>query len=105
MIEIIAAASTTATATKWVWRHRSNTFRYHLVMTNGTIDALRIKYNSTTIYTDSNDRSNPYVYAGTVDISSHGFTVGDYYIITVEIDGEPASADNTLRVYDVREIT
>lgn len=104
MVEIIAGDGATATAAKWAIRHKTDTLKFHMTMTNGTIDAMRIKYGSTTVYTDSNDRSNPYVYTGTTDISGLGLTVGTWYVVTVEIDGEPASANNTLRVLDLREI-
>lgn len=94
----------TETAAKWVIRHKTNTFRYDIRVETGTIDSLTIKYASTVIYNDGADRSNPYTYSGTVDLTSFGFTVGTWYVISVVADGEPGSAINSCRVYDLREV-
>lgn len=93
----------TSTASKWAVKHFSNTFRYWMVVTLGTMDAVRIKFGATTIFNDAADRSNPYTYIGTIDISSYGFTANTVYDLTVEADGEPGSANNTLRVYYLGE--
>jgi hypothetical protein len=104
MVEVAAGDSATGDETKWAIRHKTETFKYRMDLVQGTADAVRIKYGSTTVFTDAADRSATYSYDGTVDLTSFAFTVGDWYLITVELDGEPASAVNRLYVYDLREI-
>lgn len=104
MVEITAGDSVTATATKWAIRHRTNTLKYRMDMVQGTSDGVRIKFGSTTVFNDSSDRNTPYSFDSTVDISSAGLTVGTWYVVTVELDGEPGSAVNRLQVIDLREI-
>jgi hypothetical protein len=88
----------------WVVLHRMETLRYHMSLEQGTADAVRIKYGGVTVFQDSNDQSATYEYLGTVDLTSFAFTVGEVYLVSVEIDGEPGSAVNRLQVYDLREI-
>lgn len=104
MVELVAQSGLTTTATKWSIRHRTNTLRYRMDVVQGTVDGVRIKFGSTTVYNNADDHSNPYTYNGTADLSSFGLTMGQWYIVTVEVDGEPGSSNNTLRVLDIREI-
>lgn len=92
------------TETSLVIVHKFKTLEYRIAMTQGTFDDFAIQYDSTTVFTDTNDRSNPYVYTGTVDLTSFGLTVGQVYRIRVSAGGEPGSAVNTARIDLMQEI-
>lgn len=92
------------TETSLVIVHKFKTLEYRIAMTQGTFDDFAIQYDSTTVFTDGDDRSNPYVYTGTVDLTSFGLTVGQVYRIRVSAGGEPGSAVNTARIDLMQEI-
>lgn len=102
--ELGPGSGATEVADKWRIRYKTNTLKYDIRVEQGTLDALRIKLNGTTVFNDGTDRSNPYTYAGTVDITSLGLTLGTWYTLTVEADGEPGSSVNSCVVYDLRLI-
>lgn len=85
-------------------RHKFNTLEYRIAMSGGTFDDLSIQYDSTTIFTDTNDRSNPYVYSGTIDLTSFGFTVGQVYRVRISAGGEPGSPNNAADIDVLQEI-
>lgn len=109
LIDFTPGSGVTETKTVHFLRHFSNTFRYRARVTQGTIDALVIKYvnsagTTTTVLNDGGTNpSNPYTWTGTVDISSHSFVVGDYYEIRVEVTGQTGSSQNALKLEYVGE--
>jgi hypothetical protein len=98
-------------AARWVIRHKTNTFRYSMIVTQGTIDSVDIDFQpvaggtAVEVFTDGTNRSATYTYSGTVDISAKGFTVGNWYTVIVTATGQSGSSVNKLIVYDLREIT
>jgi hypothetical protein len=109
LIDFNPGSGVTETKTPYAYRHFSNTFRYRAEVNVGTFDALVIKYkasggSTTTVLNDGGTNpSAPYVWTGTVDISSMGFTVGDYYEIQIEATGQTGSSTNALQVFYVGE--
>lgn len=84
--------------------HKFKTLEYRIAMTAGTFDDLTIQYDTTTVFTDSNDRSTPYVYSGTVNLTGFGLTLGQVYRIRISAGGEPGSASNAARIDLMQEI-
>lgn len=88
----------------WYWsiRHKYETFLYDVRVDLGTISQVQIKMGGIAIFTDATDHNNPYTYSGTIDLTSHGFTVGTWYTLSVEIWG--STGNNHARVWDMREV-
>lgn len=103
-IPMISVGDGDETETSLTIIHKFKTLEYRIAMTQGTFDDFAIQYDSTTVFTDTNDRTNPYVYSGTVDLTSFGLTVGQVYRIRISAGGEPGSAVNTARVDLIQEI-
>jgi hypothetical protein len=106
LIDFSPGSGVTEIQTVHALRHFSNTFRWRAEVTVGTIDDLVIRYvDSAGTATNLNlgvggvNPSAPYVWTGTKDITSLGFTVGDYYEIKVEVTGQTGSATNALQFY------
>lgn len=94
------------TAGVWAVKHWSNTFRYIVNVTAGTIDEFLIYANGNTsnvIYQDNTNRSNPYTWSGTADITALGLTVGAVYTIHVRVRGTSGSNGDTVQVFYLGE--
>jgi hypothetical protein len=80
MVEVAAGDSATGDETKWAIRHKTETFKYRMDLVQGTADAVRIKYGSTTVFTDATDRNLLLRWHGGLDeFRLHGWRlVSDY---------------------------
>ena len=59
--------------------HKHNNLYYYLPISQGTVNDIEIKYDTTDLFTSGTNQSNPYVYTGTIDLSGLGFTIGQQY--------------------------
>ena len=59
-------------------RHKFKTLEYTINCTAGTIDDMSIRYDATTVYSDGDDRSNPYQWIGTINLTSFGLVEGRF---------------------------
>lgn len=87
-----------------VIRHKFKTLEYTINCMAGTIDDMSIRYDATTVYSDDDDRSNPYQWTGTIDLTPFGFVQGQVYGIRVSAAGEPGSGVNRIEVITLQEI-
>lgn len=84
----------------WSVMHLTNTFRYRIVLVQGTSNLLRIHANGNLVYEDTNTRTRvnntDYVWSATVSISSLPLTEGAIYGLQVTFRGP--SGQNIVKV-------
>lgn len=71
----------------WSVMHLTNTFRYRIKVVQGTFSEIRILANGQQVFQENQNRSNPYTWDGTANISSLNLTEGAIYGIEVRLTG------------------
>lgn len=85
-IETVGTGTVT-TRGGWSVMHLSNTFRYRIDVVQGTFSEIRILANGQQVFQENQNRSNPYTWNGTADITSLNLTEGAIYGIAVRLTG------------------
>ena len=67
----------------WGVRHKHRYLYYNINLESGTHDSIEVFYNHVQLYIDGTNRSAPYTWAGTIDLSAQGLTVNNFYEVSV----------------------
>ena len=81
--------------------HKHNNLYYYLPISQGTVEDIEIKYDTTMLFTTGTDQSNPYVFTGTIDLSALGFTIGQQYGLHIGFSSDGGVA--TLEISKIYE--